>query len=176
MDAAAIGSSGAARRVGPLAAALTIAIGLGGCASTGGEQAAAPAGASAGAAAAGAIAARPSTIRREQLIGKWGVGSYRQEKDRARVTTIARGACRQPYEITAGPNDGVMMHAADDAQLYELKLKGGSDGKTYLGFEAPPGHLQDRVIVSIGAREMVLQFVDPDAANRYGTMLYVRCA
>lgn len=154
------------------AAATGLAGALAGCQSTGGEQAANPAAAP----AAGAIAARPSTIRREQLIGKWGVGSYRQDKDRPRVTSIARGACKQPYVIAAGPNDGVMMHAADDAQLYELKLKGGSDGKTYLGFEAPPGHLQDRVIVSISEREMVLQFVDPDAANRYGTMLYVRCA
>lgn len=152
-------------------AAACLASALAGCQSTGGEEATAPAGA-----AAAAIAARPSAIRREQLVGKWGVGSYRQDKDRPRVTSIARGACKQPYVIAAGPNDGVMMHAADDAQLYELKLKGGSDGKTYLGFEAPPGHLQDRVIVSISEREMVLQFVDPDAANRYGTMLYVRCA
>jgi hypothetical protein len=153
------------------AAATCLAGALAGCQSTGGEQAAAPSGA-----AAGAIAARPSAIRREQLVGKWGVGSFRQEKDRPRVTAIARGACKQPYVIAAGPNEGVMMHAADDAQLYELKLKGGSDGKTYLGFEAPPGHLQDRIVVSVTEREMVLQFVDPDAANRYGTMLYVRCA
>lgn len=160
------------RRLRALTAAAMLAA-LAGCASTGGEPAATPA--AAPGAAAGALVARPSAIRREQLVGKWGVGSYRDEKDRARVTTIARGACKQPYDIALGPNDGVIMHAADDAKLYELKLKGGPDGKTYLGFEAPPGDAQDRVIVSIGAREMVLRFVDPDAANRYGTMIYVRC-
>lgn len=119
---------------------------------------------------------RPTTIRREQLVGRWGVASFRDEKDRKRTEAQARAQCRLPYNITLGPKDGVMMHAADDAQLYELRLKGASNGKTYLGFESPPGDWQDREILSIGEREMVLRFVDPEVNSRYGTFIYVRCA
>lgn len=160
-------------RLSPVVAAALAGLALTGCMST--SDPAPPPSAAAG--AGPTLSERPTNIRREQLIGRWGVASYRQDKDRARVAGIARSSCsKQPYVIAAGPNNGVMMHAADDSQLYELKLKGGSDGKTYLGFEAPPGHLQDRVIVSMAEREMVLRYIDPDADNRYGTMIYVRCA
>ncbi len=119
---------------------------------------------------------RPTELTREMLIGRWGVASFREEKDRARVTAQARSFCgRQPYVITAGPRNGVMMHAADDAKLYELRLKGGSDGKTYLGFEAPPGDWQDRVILSASSDQWVMRFVDPEIHARYGTFIYVRC-
>ena len=121
-------------------------------------------------------AERPTSIRSEALIGRWGVASFRQEKDRQRVAAQARAQCKLPYTIARGPTGGVMMHVADDSTLYELRPKGGSDGKTYLGLEAPPGHVQDREILSISEREMVMRFVDPDANNRYGTFVYVRCA
>ena len=83
---------------------------------------------------------RPTSIRSEALIGRWGVASFRQEKDRQRVAAQARAQCKLPYTIARGPTGGVMMHVADDSALYELRPKGGSDGKTYLGLEAPPGH------------------------------------
>lgn len=119
---------------------------------------------------------RPTELTREMLIGRWGIASFREEKDRARVTAQARSFCaRQPYVIAAGPSNGVMMHAADDPKLYELRLKGGSDGKTYLGFEAPPGDWQDRVILSATNDQWVMRFVDPEIHNRYGTFIYVRC-
>lgn len=123
-----------------------------------------------------ALTERPTELTREMLIGRWGVASFREEKDRARATAQARSFCtRQPYEITAGPRNGVMMHAADDPKLYELRLKGASDGKTYLGFEAPPGDWQDRVILSASNDQLVMRFVDPEIHNRYGTFIYVRC-
>ena len=84
-------------------------------------------------------AERPTSIRSEALIGRWGVASFRQEKDRQRVAAQARAQCKLPYTIARGPTGGVMMHVADDSALYELRPKGGSDGKTYLGLEAPPG-------------------------------------
>jgi hypothetical protein len=121
-------------------------------------------------------AERPTSVRSEALIGRWGVASFRQEKDRQRVATQARAQCKLPYTIASGPTGGVMMHVADDSALYELRPKGSSHGKTYLGLEAPPGHVQDREILSISEREMVMRFVDPDANNRYGTFVYVRCA
>jgi len=119
---------------------------------------------------------RPTPLRREQLVGRWGLASFREEKDRARVEAQARAQCRQPYAIALGPSDGVMMHLADDATLYELRLKGASDGKTYLGPESPPGDWQDREVVSLSERQIVLRFVDPEVNTRYGTFIYVRCA
>ena len=146
---------------------------LAGCLS-GREEAGSPAPGAGG--VGGVLAERPAGTSREQLIGRWGVASFRKEGDRQRVGAMARSFCRQPYVIAAGPNDGVMMHVADDSKLYELRLKGGTDGKTYLGFEAPPGHPQDREIVSVTRNELVMRFVDPDAANRYGTFIYARCS
>jgi hypothetical protein len=124
----------------------------------------------------GSLTERPTTMRREQLVGRWGVASFREEKDRRRVEAQARAQCRLPYTIALGPTDGVMMHLADDSKLYELRLKGASDGKTYLGTESPPGDWQDREVISLNEREMVMRFVDPEVNSRYGTFVYVRCA
>jgi hypothetical protein len=163
-----IGLGGAMRLPCPkLVAGLATALALAAC-TTSGES-------GPSAAVASAVTERPANIPSEALIGRWGVASFRQEKDRQRVEAQARAQCKLPYTIAKGPTGGVMMHVADDPKLYELRLKGGSDGKTYLGFEAPPGDLQDREIVSINDREIVMRFVDPDANNRYGTFVYVKC-
>lgn len=119
---------------------------------------------------------RPAAFRAEALVGKWGLASFRNDKDRARVEAQARAQCKLPYAIARGPTDGVMMHVADDTKLHELRLKGGADGRTYLGFEAPPGDPQDREILSLTNGMMVMRFVDPDVNTRYGTFVYVRCS
>jgi hypothetical protein len=93
--------------------------------------------------------ASPRPIPVTALVGSWGVASFREDRDRPRTEAMARQHCRLPYVITKGPTDGVMMHVADDAKLYELTLKGSADGKVYLGFDAPPGHPQDRQILSL---------------------------
>jgi hypothetical protein len=157
-----------------IAAAMTSA--LAACGSIdGGTQPAASAVASA-TVEPGSLTERPTSMRREQLVGRWGVASFREDKDRRRVEAQARAQCRLPYNIALGPTDGVMMHLADDSKLYELRLKGASNGKTYLGTESPPGDWQDREVVSLTDREIVLRFVDPDANSRYGTFIYVRCS
>lgn len=117
----------------------------------------------------------PSPYPVTALVGSWGVASYREERDRPRTEAMARQHCRTPYVITQGPTDGVIMHVADDARPYELTFKGGADGKTYLGFDAPPGHAQDREIVSFSDNLIVMRFVDPAVHARYGTFIYVRC-
>ncbi|MBV9181766.1 MAG: hypothetical protein JO105_07685 [Hyphomicrobiales bacterium] len=108
-------------------------------------------------------------------MGKWGVASYRQEKDKARTEAQARAQCKLPYVISKGPTDGVMMHVADDPTPHELTLKGGPGGKTYLGFEGPPGDDQDREILSMSDNMFVTRFVSPETNTRYGTFIYVRC-
>ncbi|MBX9760719.1 MAG: hypothetical protein K2Y29_18210 [Beijerinckiaceae bacterium] len=142
------------------------AIALGGCfASSPTVQTSAPA----------QTARLPAAYPVDKLIGRWGVASYRDDKDRKRTEAMARSHCRNPYVIEKGPSDGVMMHVADDAKLYELTFKGAPDGKTYLGFNAPPGDLQDREVVSFSDNLIIMRFVNPEINNRYGTYVYVRC-
>jgi hypothetical protein len=88
---------------------------------------------------------------------------------------MARTQCRLPYVIAKGPTDGVMMHVADDPQLYELTLKGSKDGKTYLGFDAPPGDPQDREILSYSDKLVVMRYANAETNTRYGTLVYTRC-
>jgi hypothetical protein len=122
-----------------------------------------------------AVNAAPAAFERDRLVGRWGIASFHNDKDRRRTEIEARAQCGQPYTIARGPTDGVMMHVADDSKLYELRLKGDAAGRTYLGFEAPPGDPQDREILSATDRLMTMRFVDPDANRRYGTFVYVRC-
>jgi len=117
----------------------------------------------------------PAAFARERLVGRWGVASFHTGKDRQRTEREAKSQCSLPYTIAKGPTDGVMMHVADDSKLYELRLKGDTAGRTYLGFEAPPGDPQDREILSATDNLVIMRFVDPDANRRYGTFVYVRC-
>lgn len=157
-------SASRGRRLLPVLAAAAVALTAGGCLSSIGESP-----------AAGAAAIAPPAFDRERVVGRWGVASFHDEKDRGRTEREARAQCGQPYTIRTGPTDGVMMHVADDPKLYELRLKGDAAGKTYLGFEAPPGDPQDREILSITDDRITMRFVDPDAHRRYGTFVYVRC-
>lgn len=122
-----------------------------------------------------AVAPAPTNVTRDQLVGRWGIASFHTEKDRKRTEAEARSQCSQPYTIAKGPHDGVMMHVADDPKPYELRLKAGPGGRTYLGFEAPAGDPQDRELLSVAPNMLVMRFVDPDAHRRYGTFIFSRC-
>jgi hypothetical protein len=117
----------------------------------------------------------PATIRGDELVGKWGLASFQNPNDRARTEKQAQAQCKQPYTIGAGQSGGVVMHLADQATPQELRLKGSRSGKNYIGPPGPPGGEQDREIVSFDGRVLITRFVDPDAATRYGNMVYVRC-
>jgi hypothetical protein len=118
----------------------------------------------------------PSTIRPDELVGKWGLASYQNPADRARTEGQAKAQCKQPYVIGAGTSGGVVMHLADQATPQELRLKGTRSGKSFIGPPGPPGGEQDREVVSFDGRVLITRFVDADAATRYGNMVYVRCA
>ena len=121
-------------------------------------------------------AALPSRYQPEEFVGRWGYTSYQKEADRARTETAARGQCRQPYVIARGPGGGVMMHLPDQKQPSELKLKGAQGGKNFIGLpEDPAGSGSDREIMAFDGRVLIMRYVDPDAANRYGNQVYVRC-
>jgi len=117
----------------------------------------------------------PATIRADELVGRWGLASYQNPNDRARTEKQAQAQCKQPYVITAGTSGGVVMHLADQATPQELRIKGSQSGKNYIGPAGPPGGEQDREIVSFDGRVLVLKWVDPEVAGRYGTMVLVRC-
>ena len=157
----------AARR--PFAAAALVAMALAGCA-TQTPDAPPPS------ASPPPAAALPSSIPARDLVGRWGYASYHKEADRPRTEAAARGQCGQPYVIGAGPSGGVLMHLADEAQQQELQLKGGPGGKNYVGPPGPAPAMKDREIVSFDGRVLVLRWVDPEVAGRYGTGIYVRCA
>ena len=119
----------------------------------------------------------PSKYSADELVGRWGLASYHRDPDRARTETQARSQCRQPYVIAKGPGGGVMMHLADQRQQTELRLKGAAGERNFIGPAGEPaGGPQDREILSFDGRVLVTRYVDPDAGNRYGNMVYVRCA
>ena len=118
----------------------------------------------------------PASIPAQDLVGRWGLAAYHKEDDRARTEAAARGQCRQPYSINRGAGGGVVMHLADQSQPSELMLKGGPDGKNYIGpAEDPPPGQRDREIVAFDGRVLITRFVDQEVAGRYGTSVYVRC-
>ena len=149
-----------------LAIAAVLATVLGGC-TRGSQQAALE--------EPGAAPETPATIRADQIVGRWGVASYQDPKDRTRVEAAAKAQCKLPYVITAGASGGVVMHLADEAAPQDLRLKGGPGGKNYIGPPGPAGGEKDREVVSVDSRLLIMRFVDPDAAKRYGNMVYVRC-
>jgi hypothetical protein len=126
--------------------------------------------------AAPSAALLPASIPAQDLVGRWGLAAYHKAEDRARTETAARGQCRQPYNISRGPTGGVIMHLADQSQPTELVLKGGPGGQNFVGpGDEPGGSARDREILSMDGRVMVLRWVDPEIAGRYGNMVYVRC-
>ena len=127
--------------------------------------------------AAQSAAPLPASIPAADLVGRWGLAAYHKEDDRARTEAAARGQCKQPYNIGRGPSGGVIMHLPDQAQPTELSLKGGPDGKNYIGpAEEPAGGARDREIVAFDGRVLITRFTDQEVAGRYGTSVYVRCA
>jgi hypothetical protein len=123
--------------------------------------------------------APPSSIPAASIVGRWGFAAYHKEADRGRTEVAARGQCGkngQPYVIGAGRNGGVMMHLADQAEPQELRLKGGPGGRSYIGPDGPAADVQDREVVSFSGQVLILRWIDPEIAGRYGTGVYVRCA
>jgi hypothetical protein len=123
-----------------------------------------------------AVPAAPAVpmITADELVGKWGLGSFRNEADLARTANEARRYCSNPYVITKGPNGGVMMYLADQTQPSEVFIK-NAGGRIYIGPPGPAGTAKDRQITSFQNGVMVAAWVDPTVTARYGTMVFVRC-
>ena len=68
-----------------------------------------------------------------------------------------------------------MMLGHDSPKVQDMTLKGSVEGKTYVGPTGDPAGGDDREVVSFDGRVMILKWVDPEVAGRYGTMVLVRC-
>jgi len=122
-----------------------------------------------------ALVAPAITLSASDLIGKWGLASYREEKDIARTTAEAKAACGNPYVVASSPAGGVMMYLADQSTATEVVVKSAPDGRVFIGPAGKPGDRRDRLVTSYADSVLVTQWVDPDAATRYGTLIFVRC-
>jgi hypothetical protein len=145
------------------AAAALIAAGMAGCAGDGFspmEQAAAP--------------VAPS-VPANAIAGRWGLAAYHRDEDRARTEQQARLVCGNPYVIDLGPNGGVLMHPADENQRVELMVKGAPGNRTFVGPAGDPGGPRDREIIAYDGQIMIMRWMDPEVASRFGTIVFARC-
>jgi hypothetical protein len=117
----------------------------------------------------------PPSVRAEEIVGRWGLASYHRDQDRARTEVAAKSQCTQPYKIEASSSGGVMMLGHDNPQIQDMTLKGSVEGKTYVGPGGDPAGTDDREVVSFDGRVLILKWVDPEVAGRYGNMVLVRC-
>jgi hypothetical protein len=159
---ASLGRRFAVRRKGCAAAAALALVGLAGCAT---EPPIAP---------TPAVAAK-AAFTADALVGRWGVGAYHLDKDRPRTEKEARAQCGKPQVVTLGPNGGVMMYQADEKTPQELTVKLSPDGTTYIGPQGPPGIAEDRRVIAYDGTILVSEWVSPEVASRYGTMVMARC-
>lgn len=117
----------------------------------------------------------PASLRPEEIVGRWGLAAFHRPDDRARTEVAARNGCTQPYVINRS-SLGVAMLGHDNPAVQDMAIKGSHEGKTYIGPGPQSGGADDREVVSFDGRVLVLKWVDPEIASRYGTMVLVRCA
>ena len=95
--------------------------------------------------------------------------------ERGRVVRDAgHGATEDPQ--LAGSQGGVLMHLPDQAQPTEVFVKTTADGRRVIGPRGAIGLPQDRVVMYFQGGILIMEWVDPSVKERYGTMLFVRCA
>lgn len=115
------------------------------------------------------------SIRPADIVGRWGYAAYYNEKDRPRIEAAARGQCGgRPVEISLGPTGGVMMPVANQAQSQEVMIKGGTDGKNYIGPAGQTNGAQDNEIVSFDGKVLIVRTATSDPVGRMSSV-YVRC-
>ena len=111
----------------------------------------------------------------DQLVGRWGLASYFRQSDAAQVRAAAAAQCGAPYVIAKGPSGGVMLHRPDESRTSEHAVRSTLLGKSVIGPVSDSSGAKDREIVSYDGTTLVLRWLDETVANRYGTMVFVRC-
>jgi hypothetical protein len=121
-----------------------------------------------------AVAMQPS-LRPDDIVGRCGLAAYHRDQDRARTVVAARDQCAVAYRIDRSPSGNIVMLGHDNPQPQEMVLKGSVEGKTYIGPGPSPAGADDRELVSFDGQVMVLKWVNPEVAGRYGVMVLARC-
>jgi hypothetical protein len=124
--------------------------------------------------AAPAQALGTPSIQPDQIVGRWGIASFHKPEDQARTEAAARSQCTQPYVINRSA-DGVAMLGHDSPAVQDMMIKASADGRTYIGPGPDAGGADDREVAQFDGRVLVLKWIDPEVAGRYGTMVLVRC-
>jgi hypothetical protein len=123
-----------------------------------------------------AVPAVAAGVPIDRFIGRWGLGSYHRDADRARAEKDAHAQCGTPYVIAKGPSGGLTIHRADQGDAQELILKRTDSGHNFIGpASEPAGGGADREVILASPNSFTVTWVKPDAAARSGTMVYVRC-
>ena len=117
----------------------------------------------------------PPSLRADDIVGRWGLASYHRDQDRARTEVQAKTACSQIYSIDRSPSGGVLMYGHDNPAKQDMAIKGSYENKTYIGPGPTPAAGDDREVLSFDGRVLILKWVDPEIAGRYGNMVLVRC-
>jgi hypothetical protein len=115
-----------------------------------------------------------AAISPEDIVGRWGYSAFHKPEDRPRTEAQARTQCKQPYVINRS-STGVAMLGHDNPKVQDMVIKASQEGKTYIGPDGETGGADDRELVSFDGRVLVLRWIDPEVAGRYGTMVLVRC-
>ena len=121
------------------------------------------------------MAAPTIPITVADLVGDWGLASYRKEEDRPRTEVAAKAACSNPYKVTPGPNGGAMMYLADKTEPSEVFVKTGPAGEAFVGPRGAPGLPVDRQVTAYDGTVLVTEWLDKSPRERLGTMIFVRC-
>jgi hypothetical protein len=115
-------------------------------------------------------ASAQSSLKTDDLVGRWGVAAYWNESDAAKVTAQAKGFCSKPYVISKGKNGGAMMFEAFEGKPKEVLVQSGQiipvDGSS---------KNTTKVIQSWNGSTLVMNYTDDEAKRRYGNMVFVRC-
>jgi hypothetical protein len=119
--------------------------------------------------------AMPASLRPDDIVGRWGLAAYHRDQDRLRTEVAARDQCALAYLIDRSPGGNVLMLGHDNPQPQEMILKGSVEGKTYVGPGPSPAGADDREVVSFDGQVLILKWVDPEIAGRYGIMVLARC-
>ena len=86
------------------------------------------------------------------------------------IKTLINAGIQDIMIVTGGNAAGDFLRLLGNGKAFGLKHL------NYTYQEGEGGIAEDREIVFFDGRVLITRFVDPDAGNRYGNMIYVRCA
>jgi hypothetical protein len=110
----------------------------------------------------------------DDLVGRWGVASYWNAADKAKAPGWAKAACSSPYTITKNAAGNLMMYVAD-GKLREVTLKGRTLTPVEKVLPEGGAKMHERKITSFAPGTFETVWSNTGFAQRYGTVVYMKC-